>query len=187
MDPTLGEIRIFAGNYAPIDWALCDGSSVRISDNQQLFALLGTTWGGDGTTSFKLPDLRGRVPIGQGQGTGLTKRVLAQTGGTEAVTLTTATLPNHTHSLNASTDDATTNVPGSSVVPAKPTAATPVALYAETSAVKTPLELSAQTIQTTGHSQPHENRMPGLAMCFIICTNGLYPTRSSHAAGGPHV
>src|SRR6187455_2190277 len=103
----LGEIRIFAGNFAPAGWAFCDGQLLSIAENDFLFTLIGTTYGGDGESTFALPDLRGRVPIHKGQGASLSARVLAEKGGVEAVTLTTQQIPAHTHPISASTDPAT--------------------------------------------------------------------------------
>src|SRR5690349_11535310 len=103
MDPFLGEIKLFCGNYAPIGWAFCDGSLLPISENDALYALIGTTYGGDGINTFALPDLRGRVAIHQGQGPGLSPYVMGETGGAETVTLTTNNLPQHTHRIIAST------------------------------------------------------------------------------------
>ena len=115
MDPYIGEIRLFAGNYAPENWAICDGAQVAVNDYQALYALIGTTYGGNGTTSFALPDLRGRVPIGQGQAPNVTARTLGQIGGTEKVSLNVGQLPPHNHQILATSTAATTSTPGNSV------------------------------------------------------------------------
>ena len=111
-EPFVGEIRIFAGNYAPVDWYLCEGQLLDIASNQVLYALLGTVYGGNGVTTFGLPDLRGKLPIGQGTGTGLTPRILGQTPGSAQVTLNQGQLPEHNHVINAVTTTATTATPG---------------------------------------------------------------------------
>ncbi len=119
MDPYLGEIRMFAGNYAPQDWVLCNGALLSISQYQALYALLGTAWGGDGISTFGAPDLRGRLPVGQGTGQGLTPRRVAQTGGTETVTLNATMIPAHNHAFNATSGDATAIAPGPALMFAK--------------------------------------------------------------------
>lgn len=173
-DYYLGEIRIFAGNYAPTDWAVCDGSTLPISQNETLFSLLGTTWGGDGVNTFKLPDFRSRLAIGAGQGTNLTNRVLGQTGGTEQVTLTEANLPTHTHSFNASSSAADTQTVANNVALAK--TASGVVNYIASTVTATTQNFNTNTIsQALGGGLSHENSMPATALNFIICTTGLYP------------
>src|SRR5271168_3901874 len=120
----IGEIRIFAGNFAPVGWAICDGSLMNISDNDTLFQLIGTTYGGDGQNTFGLPDLRGRAALGMGQGSGLQPYNIGQLGGVESVTLTANQFAGHTHALKAA-GTATTPTPGSGVVLGTPAAATP--------------------------------------------------------------
>jgi microcystin-dependent protein len=112
-DPYIGEIRLFAGNFAPAGWAFCDGSLLSISENEVLFAILGTTYGGDGQSTFAVPDLRGRVPVGAGQGQGLSNRSLAESGGQQSITLTTANMPSHSHTARivVANSNATTSVP----------------------------------------------------------------------------
>jgi microcystin-dependent protein len=186
MDPYLGEIRMFAGNFAPEDWHLCDGSMLSVSTYSTLFSLLGTTFGGDGRSTFGVPDLRGRIPIGQGTGTGLSPRVLGQTGGTETVTLTTAQLPAHGHTLNATTSDATASVPGPAAGLAKATnpssTHTPLR-YVPYAAAEKQLTLAALTIanaggNTSGGTDPHANVMPSTVLSYIISLSGLYPQRA---------
>ncbi len=162
--PYVGEIRMFGGNFAPAGWAFCNGQLLPISDNETLFNLIGTTYGGDGESTFALPDLQGRLPLHQGN-----SYILAETGGTEQVTLITNQLPVHTHAVlgSSATADASTpenNIFGSSVgfdgyFP------DPESLTFNTNAV-TPV----------GGNQPHENMMPYLAVSFIISLFGIFPS-----------
>jgi len=176
----LGEIRLFAGyGYrstvtVPNGWLPCDGRSVKISDYQALYSLIGTIYGGSSTT-FNLPDLRQRVPIGMGQGTGLTNRVLGTTGGAAQVAVTEGNLPVHQHTANVSTSPATTPVPGSTLVPAA--VASGQFLYAKpASAVTTPgIALSAAELQTEGGGAAHANMMPTSALTYMIAMVGIYP------------
>ncbi|MDG3442896.1 phage tail protein [Nitrospirillum amazonense] len=177
----LGEIRIFAGPYVPVDWAACDGSTQSLSQNQALFALIGTTYGGNGVTNFNLPDYRGRTPIGQGQGTGLTSRVLGQSGGTETVTLTQANTPAHTHGFSASTATGSDlNASGNLV--ASYTATTSIkGLYtSDTTATTVQLETGVITsaLGSGGGTVPHNNMMPFIAVGYIMAIQGIYPSRN---------
>lgn len=165
----IGEIRLFAGNYAPQGWALCDGSLISISENEALFSLLGTTYGGNGQTTFALPDLRGRLPIGVGQGPGLTMRALGQSPGTEQVTLSTSHMPHHTHAFAVGAS-ANSNLPQGQV----PASVTDLNLYSESALSMQPL--AAGSIQSSGGGQPHDNIMPSMALSFIICLYGIYPS-----------
>ena len=165
--PYLGEIRMFAGNYAPAGWMRCDGSLVSVNDYQALYSLLGTTYGGNGVTNFALPNMQGNVAVVSGNGPGLTPRYPGSSGGEESVTLMTNQLPSHTHALTGSTAVATTNSPNWSSF------ATPgngPATYGPA----THLVAMAPT-GYSGNSMPHENRMPSLAVTFIICVIGMYP------------
>ncbi|MBI2945796.1 MAG: tail fiber protein [Candidatus Wallbacteria bacterium] len=164
----VGEIRMFAGTYAPVNWLLCDGSAQSIQAYQVLYSLIGTTYGGDGTTTFNLPDLRGRLPMGQGQGTKLTPRVLGQSTGSETVAVPMAGLPSHTHALQASSASATTSSPQGQIL------AQATGLY---DTVTTKLVPLADTVSQAGQGLPHDNVMPFLCVNFIICCNGLYPSR----------
>jgi microcystin-dependent protein len=178
MDPILGEIRIFAGSFAPVNWNFCDGSLLNLSEYEVLFTLINTTYGGNGTTNFAVPDLRGRLPIGQRSGPGLTTRPLGLNGGTEAVTLTTAEIPAHSHLVKASmaTTASVTN-------PSDSTYLGPVVVPGETGygyvsnvagAVNNVLDNSV--IQPfVGGGQAHDNMMPSMAINFIICTAGSWP------------
>lgn len=177
VDCYVGEIRLFAGTRAPENWLLCDGGLVSISDNPTLFALLGTLYGGDGVTTFGVPDLRGRVPIGQGQGPGLTQRVIAQAGGVEAVTLLEANLPAHTHLIQTSGGAATTATPGSTVTLAS-TSSSYAQYHSGTVASAQQQELSVQCINSNGAGLAHENVMPSMAVTYIIAKYGVFPSRS---------
>jgi len=169
MEAYLGEIRMFAGNYAPQGWALCNGQSLSISEYDALFALIGTTYGGDGQTTFALPDLRGRIPVDMGTNpsTG-TNYLLGQKGGVETVTLLSDQLPAHTHAARAQTASAVSNNPNGYVW-AQGTGMLPYATNAPNQA------MSAELIGPVGGSTPHENMMPYLTISFIICLYGTFP------------
>jgi microcystin-dependent protein len=171
MDPYLGEIRIFGGNFAPLGWAFCAGQMLPIAQYDALFSLLGTTYGGDGQTTFGLPDLRGRAPIHAGQGPGLTNRTPGEMSGSETITLTQSQLPAHTHALLASPDPGTSTGPTDGVWAASSTGDKQYAPAPDTG-------MNPATISATGGNQPHENRHPFLAANFIICLEGIYPPRS---------
>jgi microcystin-dependent protein len=165
--PYIGEIRMFGGNFAPSGWEFCEGQLMDISTYDVLFNLIGTTYGGDGQSTFALPDLRGRVPIHNGSN-GSSSYTLAQTGGAESVTLTAAQLPSHTHAMAASTDIGTLATPKNNV-----TAQSASKLYR---AGNPTVGLNSQSISSVGGSQPHENRQPYLCVSFIISLYGIYPT-----------
>lgn len=173
MDPYLGEIRLFAGNYAPVDWALCNGALIAISQNTPLFTLLGSIYGGDGRTTFGIPDLRSRVPIGMGSGTGLTARALGSMGGSETMTLTTADMPAHSHILYASTDAATVEDP-TNAIPA--TVATGTQFLTQSTTVN-PVTMASTMVSSTVGNQAHPNIMPSMALNYIIALQGLFPTQ----------
>ncbi|MCB0843368.1 MAG: phage tail protein [Bacteroidetes bacterium] len=184
MNGTLAEIRLFGGNFAPKNWQFCEGQILQIISNQALFSLLGTTYGGDGRTTFALPDLRGRTAIGEGQGSGLTNRNLGQQLGTAEYTLNVNQLPAHTHSAAHSTtfyqlgiDEKDNNPSPEGRHPSKTTnAGNPI--YRPDSNTT----MAQQTIQfvalDTGGNQPVNHTQPGIGMQFIICTSGLFPSRS---------
>lgn len=176
MDPYIGEIRLFAGNYAPENWAICDGAPLAVKDYQALYALIGTTYGGNGTTTFALPDLRGRVPVGQGTGTGLTPRTIGQTGGTEKVSLNASQLPPHNHQITVTTTAATTSTPGNSVNLAATTAPTSNYLAA-TGAFSAERTLAPATVGQSGASAQHENMMSTVVLNYIISLNGIWPSQ----------
>lgn len=171
VDPLLGQISMFAGNFAPRGWALCDGQLLAISSNTALFSLLGTTYGGDGRTTFALPDLRGRAPIHEGQGPGLSDKRLGQRGGAEQVILQVSNLPSHTHSLNASTATGTSNVPTGNV-------------HADTSvfdkeyATTANTAMSGTAIGNTGGNIPVSIVQPYLTINYIIALQGTFPSRN---------
>ena len=166
--PYVGEIRMFAGNFPPNGWMFCEGQLLPISENETLFQLIGTSYGGDGEETFGLPDLRGRAPLHQGtlQGTPYT---LSETGGVEQVTLTTQTIPTHSHTMSGSLNAATSPTP-TTVVIGKSTA-----INAFINA-QPPDPLNAQTITPLGGSQPHENMQPYLCVDFIISLFGIFPS-----------
>lgn len=169
-EPFVGEIRMFAGNFAPRGWAYCDGQLLAVSENDTLFSLLGTIYGGDGRTTFGLPDLRGRIPLHQGQGPGLTSRRLGSKEGAEKVTLTTNQMASHTHDWNANTAPADTAGPQGKVL------ANPVGVRIFEPAGQG-TDLASNTIANTGGSGSHTNLMPTLCVHFIIALFGIYPSR----------
>ena len=171
MDPYLGYITMFAGNFAPRGWAFCDGQLLPIASNSALFSLLGTQFGGDGRTTFGLPDLRGRVPVHSGKGQGLTPRVQGEPGGQESVTLTQSQTPSHAHALLASTQEATDSSPEKRVL----AASSKWAVYGGTDATE-PMDSNALT--NAGGGQAHTNMMPYQCINFIIALQGIYPSRS---------
>ena len=187
----LSTILIWPPNFAPSGWALCAGQLMSISQNTALFSLLGTTYGGDGKITFGLPDLRGRIPIGVGQGPGLSPYNLGQTGGSENVMLTAATLAPHTHPATSNlsaqapgvTTAGTTNEPGPSVALAAPTEAghKPVKIYSNATPTQhlAPGTVTGSiSVASAGGGQPHENRQPFLALNYIIALEGIFPTRA---------
>ena len=178
-EPFISEIRLVSFNFAPKGWALCNGQTLPINQNQPLFALLGTTYGGNGQTTFALPNLRGRVPIHEGSG-----HTLGEAAGSTAITVNIQQLPTHTHLLNARTDIVAANannqdptgkflagaqvaLQGGNTVPAQ-TYAPPASLTA----------LNAQTCSSVGGSQPHNNMMPYLVLNFIIALQGIFPSQN---------
>ena len=171
-EPYVGEIRMFGGNFPPLGWAMCDGQLLSISENDTLFNLIGTTYGGDGQETFNLPNLQGRIPLHAGQGPGVSQNYqLGEMAGNETVTLTTQTIPFHNHALIASTDPANTPNPANNVLSA-PITATPY--YIQTPNVA----MNASILQPQGGSQPHDNMMPFLCVSFIISLFGIFPTQS---------
>jgi microcystin-dependent protein len=169
-DPFVAEIRMFAGNFAPTGWAMCNGQLLPISQNTALFSLLGTTYGGDGQSTFALPNLQGCSPMGHGQGPGLSLRDLGEMGGSTAVTLLESEIPAHVHTLQGATDDVNSLSP----VGAMPGAAESVGLY-RTGPNST---MAATALLVQGGSLPHNNRQPYLSLTFIIALQGVFPPRS---------
>ncbi len=171
--PFVGQVIAVGFNFAPQGWYLCDGSLLPISQYMALFSLLGTNFGGDGTSTFGLPDLRGRAALGAGQGTGLLPYTLGQNGGVESVSLTSGEVGGHTHALSAAAAT-TTPTPGSSVVLGTPNATTPIYATCGTAAA-----LTANAVASSaGGGLPHENRQPSLTMTYIISLFGVFPSRS---------
>lgn len=162
--PYVGEVRMFAGNFAPAGWMFCEGQLLPISENEVLFQLIGTTYGGDGQSTFALPDLRGRIPIHQGNGF-----ILAETGGAEEITLTVTQIPAHTHPLLASTNTATLTDAGGNVSAQTLT----FDMYQSTPGN---IAMAPQSISPVGGSQPHTNFMPYLCVDFIISLFGIFPS-----------
>jgi len=169
MNPYLGEIRIFAGNFAPQGWALCNGQLLPISNNAALFSLLGTYYGGDGVSTFALPNLQSRVPVGQGQGPKLSPYVLGQQGGTENVTLTAQQMPQHNHTMGTLSSAGTAARPNANLL-AQSTAGN---VYGPAPSDGSSLNTAA--IGSAGSSHPHANIQPYLALTFIIALQGVYP------------
>jgi microcystin-dependent protein len=166
--PYVGEIRMFAGNFAPAGWMFCEGQLLPISEYETLFNLIGTTYGGDGQSTFALPDLRGRVPLHFGNGF-----TLAETGGVETITLTVPQIPAHTHPFLGTSNQATDSNP-SAKLPA--TSASATASPYGTDAPKT--TLSPSSVSNTGGSQPHDNFQPYLCVDFIISLFGIFPSQT---------
>ena len=173
--PFIAEIRMFAGNFAPRGNAFCNGQIIAISQNTALFSLLGTTYGGNGTTNFALPDLRGRMAMGNGNGPGLTPRVLGEQGGVENVTLLSTEMPAHTHVPQASNLPGTQASPAAGVWAASASGRTPPPLYVAPPAA---VPMSTSAIGITGGGQPHQNMQPYLAISYIIATQGVFPARN---------
>jgi microcystin-dependent protein len=174
--PFLGEIKMFAGNFNPRGFALCNGQLLSIQQNTALFSLLGTTYGGNGQTTFGLPDLRGRAPLDQGSGAGLTPRVLGEQGGEETVTLATSSVPAHTHPAQANTAVGTLTDPTGNVW-ATAGAARGKKMYSSTAG--TAPAMKTGIVSTVGGTpSPHNNLMPYLAVTFIIALQGIFPSRN---------
>ena len=165
--PYVGEIRMFGGNFAPAGWMFCSGQLLSISENETLFQLIGTTYGGDGQSIFGLPDLRGRAPVHQGSGF-----ILAQTGGVEEVTLTVNQIPAHSHVPIANSGNGTSTDPTNNVWAAQP------ALLQYSGPGTANINLPANTLVNTGGSQPHDNFQPYLCVNFIISLFGIFPSPS---------
>lgn len=166
--PFIAQISMFGGNFAPRNWAFCSGQILSIAQNTALFSLLGTTYGGNGTTTFALPDLRGRVPIHPGQGPGLSNYSLGQQAGQENVTLITTQIPAHNHSLNANNGASNDTIPNGAFL-------SEGAIYT-TNAANAPM--NAASIGPTGGNQPHTNIQPYLCVNFIIAQFGIFPSRN---------
>jgi microcystin-dependent protein len=174
-DPYVGEIRIVGFNYAPTGWAICNGQLMQISQNTALFSLLGTMYGGDGKTTFALPNFQDRAPMSWGDGPGLTPRIEGETGGEPTVTLITSEMPSHPHIAKASGNGASTSDPTNAVWAVGGEVRGGVPLY-NTQGPGAAMNVGALT--PAGQSQPHNNMQPYLALNFIIALQGIYPPRS---------
>ncbi len=179
MEGYIGEVRLFGGNFAPRAWAFCEGQLLSISANTALFSIIGCTYGGDCRTTFALPDLRGRTAIGAGDGPGLTDRRLGAKTGSTTVTLTTTQIPSHNHVLNANTAEGTLNSPQNAFSASGQTAGNPPnivpvnPMYSPTA--NTTMNGNANGL--TGGGQSHNNMQPSLALYYIICLQGIFPSR----------
>ena len=169
--PFIGEIRMFGGNFAPAGWAFCNGALMPISENDALFTLIGTTYGGDGQSTFALPNLQSRIPMHAGTGASGINHPLSEMAGAEEVTLTTQQIPAHSHPAIASGDTGGSTSPNGNVVGANPT----VLLFRPGSATS---PLHATAVSVVGGSQPHTNIQPYLAITFIISLFGIFPTQT---------
>lgn len=191
MEGTIGEVRMFAGNFAPRAWAFCEGQLLSIAQNQALFSILGTTYGGDGRTTFALPDLRGRAPIGPGTGPGLTTRKLGQRSGAETNQLTQNQLPAHTHNAAvnlrgvvsplANSDTGNDGIPSSLAYPAEPNPSNNIYHTGtpDTTLGPSPVTITGGVVvSNTGANQPINNMQPFLGLYYVICMQGVFPSRS---------
>jgi microcystin-dependent protein len=169
--PFIGEIRMFGGNFAPFGWAFCNGAVLPIDQNDALFTLIGTTYGGDGEVTFNLPNLSGRLPIHQGTGSSGTTYTIGEFAGSEAVTLSVNQIPAHTHPAQARDTAGNSGTPTNSVW-AKTAAAS---MYTQ---IAPDTSMGVAAVQSAGGSQPHENMMPFLVVSFIIATSGIFPPRT---------
>ncbi|WP_139490613.1 phage tail protein [Brevibacillus dissolubilis] len=174
MEPYVGEIRIFAGNFAPKGWAFCNGQLMPLMQNTALFSILGTMYGGDGKNTFALPNLQGAAPMHQGQGPGLTARTQGAVGGSANVTLLTTQIPAHNH-IPTCQSTAGTNDPTNATWATIPASPTITAMYVN-SGPNT--EMAPTAVAVTGGSQPHNNMQPYLGLNFIIALQGQFPPRS---------
>lgn len=170
-EPFLGEIQMVGFNFAPRGWAFCNGSLLSIAQNDALFALLGTIYGGDGQTTFALPDLRGRIPLNQGQGPGLTNRVIGEAGGAESVTLIEGQMPAHSHQMWIATNGTRTSAANGNLL-----AGGEADIYSRSATPS--VGLAPSQLASAGSSLPHDNMQPVLAVNFIISLEGIFPSRN---------
>jgi microcystin-dependent protein len=175
MEGTIGEIRMFAGNFEPRSWAFCQGQLMSIAENTALFSILGTTYGGDGQVTFALPNLAGRTAVGAGQGAGLTNYVLGEMLGHETQTITQSNMPAHAHTMMATADGATTNVATGASLASNPRGGSMPNIYEAGAANQVPL--GSQT-GPAGGNQPFSIIQPVLGINFVICMEGIYPSRN---------
>ena len=175
-EPFVGEVRMFAGNFAPRGWAFCDGQLLAVSQNDALFSLLGTIYGGDGRTTFGLPDLRGRIPIHAGSGPGLSPRRLGAKAGAEKVTLTVNQLPSHSHTWQATNANASNRSPVGS--PDTHAYAQPLVTSVYRDGTNPLVNMKTNMVSNVGGSRSHSNLQPFLCINFIIALVGIYPSRN---------
>ncbi len=173
-EPLLGQIMLVGFSFAPRGWAFCDGQVLAIAQNEALFALVGTTYGGDGQATFALPDLRSRVPIHQGNGPGLSNYSMGQVGGTESVTLTINEMPAHTHTLGEAAINSDSKSPVGAVVPGN-VSGTNTNIY---STAATDSNMAPNIVATGGASQPHNNIQPFVTINYCIALEGIFPSRN---------
>jgi len=174
-DSFIGEIKMFAATFSPRQWAFCNGAIMAVSQNESLFALIGATYGGDGRSSFGLPEMRGRIPVHYGQGPGLSAYPIGMRRGLEEVVLSADQLPSHTHALQASNNRATSKNPNGNVFAASPVNET---MYIEGQTTGAPQALNEAAVDTSGSNDGHMNIMPYTAIQFIICLEGIFPSRN---------
>jgi len=173
--PYIGEIRMFAGNFAPVGWALCQGQLIPISENDTLFNLIGTTYGGDGQSTFALPDLQGRVPVHMGTNQGISF-IIGEKTGVESVTLTSNQIPQHNHALLAT--GASPQLSPANAIPAVANSTGQIGVMVYGASTGAGTTLHANTIQPSGSNQPHDNMQPFLCINFIISLFGVFPTQT---------
>jgi len=178
-DQFLAEIRLFGFNFAPVGWAICQGQLLSISQNTALFSLIGTFYGGNGVSTFALPNLQGAVPMGQGNGSGLTPRVVGETGGEDTVTLLDTQMPSHNHTMAAIADSATAGLPAAGLAPAmghgQGRAAFNIGAFTSNAPTTT---LAPGSVSPSGGGEPHNNIQPSLVMNWCIALQGIFPSRS---------
>jgi microcystin-dependent protein len=174
----LGAVKLFAGNFAIRGYAFCAGQTMSIQQNTALFSILGTTYGGNGVQTFQLPDLRGRLPIGQGNGQGLTPRVLGENGGSENVALLSSNVPPHNHVFNASTSPTTTGAAGPAVMPGALKAADGAFYTAPGQTGLSLVAMNQSSVSSQGGNLPHNNIQPSMGINYIIALQGLFPSRN---------
>ena len=168
----IGEVKMFAGNFAPRGWAMCNGQLLQISQNSALFSILGTTYGGDGRTTFALPDLRGRVPVHAGSGTGLIRKQLGQQGGAENVNISVRNLPSHTHAIKAVAEVGDEGLPNGNLLASNSSA------NRSYSTLSSNATMNKSMVENTGGNLPVNNMQPYLTINYIICLEGIYPSRN---------
>jgi microcystin-dependent protein len=178
--PYVGQIIIFGGNFAPVGWMTCQGQLLPISEYETLFQLIGTTYGGDGQSTFALPDLQGRAPLHMGQGSGLSNYIIGQASGVETVTLTSQQIPTHNHTVQVVTGNTSNNTskPANNTILSDEVQGAPsnsAFMYAANTGLNQ-VTLATQTIGVAGGSQPHENRQPLLVLNYIISLFGIFPS-----------